>query len=71
MVIVRLIILFLTVITFPGLIFIAYTLFTAYYYRKTKKEFGGVTGDTAGYYLVFTEGLMLAVLALFLSLRIW
>lgn len=43
-------------------------LFTAYYYRKTKREFGGVTGDTAGYYLVFTEGLMVALLALFLSL---
>lgn len=26
-----------------------------YYYFKTKKEFGGVTGDTAGYLLLITE----------------
>lgn len=26
-----------------------------FYYFKTKKEFGGVTGDTAGYLLLITE----------------
>ena len=26
-----------------------------YYYRKTKKELGGITGDTAGYFVVICE----------------
>lgn len=33
-----------------------------YYYRKTKKELGGITGDTAGYFVTVCEGAM-AVMA--------
>ena len=31
-----------------------------YYYRKTKKELGGITGDTAGYFVVICETAILA-----------
>ena len=34
-----------------------------FYYFKTKKEFGGVTGDTAGYFLLLSERNALVVLA--------
>ncbi len=30
-------------------------IFTLYYYRLCRKNFGGVTGDTAGYYIVMLE----------------
>ncbi len=40
------------------------SLFFLYYRRKTTKEFGGVTGDTAGYYLSMNELLMVMGLAL-------
>lgn len=33
----------------------------AYYYYRTKKEFGGITGDTAGYFVVISEGVMMVV----------
>ena len=33
-----------------------------YYYRKTKKELGGIAGDTAGYFVTVCEGAM-AVMA--------
>ena len=36
-------------------VWIAFLLFTAYYAYITKKEFGGVTGDTAGYYVTAGE----------------
>lgn len=36
-------------------VWIAFLLFTAYYAYKTKKEFGGVTGDTAGYFVTAGE----------------
>ena len=40
-------------------------LFTVfYYYLKTKKEFGGVTGDTAGYFLVILEGSTLIAISI-------
>lgn len=34
-----------------------------YYYYRTRKELGGITGDTAGYYVVLCEGCMVAVIA--------
>lgn len=37
----------------------------AWYYRMTKREFGGITGDLAGYFLQICELAMLAVLAVF------
>lgn len=40
----------------------AYLVFF-YYYRRTKKELGGITGDTAGYFVVMCEGCMMAVAA--------
>lgn len=33
------------------------------YYRRTKREFGGITGDTAGYFVAVCEGCMMAVTA--------
>ncbi len=34
-----------------------------YYYRKTKRELGGITGDTAGYFVVLCESAMVFVAA--------
>lgn len=36
-----------------------------YYFYRSRKEFGGVTGDTAGCFIVLCEGCMMAVAALF------
>lgn len=39
-------------------------LFTfLYYYRRTKREFGGITGDTAGFFVVLCEGNMMLAAA--------
>ena len=38
-------------------------LTAVYYYLKTKKEFGGVTGDTAGFFLLILERNSLIVIA--------
>lgn len=38
-------------------------VFTFYYIRFTRADFGGVTGDTAGYFVVMGETLSLALLA--------
>lgn len=35
----------------------------AYYYRKTKKLLGGITGDTAGYFVLICEAAMLVAAA--------
>ena len=53
----------------PALAFFAgYTL---YYMFKTKKEFGGVTGDTAGMYVSVSEaGAVLAIAIMYLILRL-
>lgn len=40
----------------------AFFLF-AYYYFRTKKEFGGITGDTAGYFVLICEAGMMVVAA--------
>ena len=42
-----------------------------FYYFKTKKEFGGVTGDTAGYFVLVTELISLFGLAVCSFLKIW
>ena len=42
----------------------SFALFTLYYRYKTSKEFGGVTGDTAGYYVSMSETLALCVTAI-------
>ena len=36
----------------------------AYYYYRTRKEFGGITGDTAGYFVVLCEGCMMVAAAI-------
>lgn len=46
----------------------AMVVFT-YYYWKTKKELGGITGDTAGYFVVLCEGSMMVIAASINCLR--
>jgi len=41
-----------------------------FYYLKTKKEFGGITGDTAGYFVVIFEGASLTTMAIFEIVKI-
>ncbi len=41
----------------------ALALFTFWYKTKCEKEFGGVTGDTAGFYIVAGEAFLLVALA--------
>lgn len=36
-----------------------------YYYYRTRKELGGITGDTAGYFVVLCEGCMMIVISVF------
>ena len=36
----------------------------AYYYYRTKKEFGGITGDTAGYFVLICEASMMIAAAI-------
>ena len=40
----------------------AFLVFLYYYYR-TKKEFGGITGDTAGYFVLICEACMMITVA--------
>ena len=39
-----------------------------YYYYRSRKELGGVTGDTSGYFLVLCEGSMIVVAAVLCQL---
>ncbi len=36
----------------------------AYYFYRSKKEFGGITGDTSGYFILLCEGGIVAVAAI-------
>ena len=48
-----------------GGIAVAAALLTfAYYYYRSKKEFGGITGDTAGYFVTFCEGCVVVAAAI-------
>lgn len=40
-------------------------LFVLYYIWKTRKEFGGITGDTAGYFVVCLEIILTVVIAVY------
>ena len=40
-------------------VFLISVLFFGYYYKMSKKQFGGITGDLAGYFLQMAELLML------------
>lgn len=46
------------------------TLFTLYYRWKVYKEFGGITGDTAGYYVTMIELLLLLGVAITNMIRL-
>ncbi|MCM1049745.1 MAG: adenosylcobinamide-GDP ribazoletransferase [Clostridiales bacterium] len=41
-----------------------------YYFYKSRKEFGGVSGDTAGYFILLSEGCIMLVVA-FINIFIW
>lgn len=41
-----------------------------YYYRKTRKELGGITGDTAGYFVVISEGAIMLAAAVINTMMI-
>ena len=58
--------------SFPaGLIVAAAAVLTlVYYYYRSRKEFGGVTGDTAGFFVLLCEGCIL-VIAAFIEIFIW
>ncbi len=54
-----------------GLIVAAAAVLTlAYYFYGSRKEFGGVTGDTAGYFVLLCEGCIVAAAA-FIDVFIW
>ncbi|RAZ93197.1 adenosylcobinamide-GDP ribazoletransferase, partial [Klebsiella oxytoca] len=57
---------------FPaGLIVAAAAVLTlVYYYYRSRKEFGGVTVDTAGFFVLFCEG-CIVVVAAFIDIFIW
>ncbi|MBR6451244.1 MAG: adenosylcobinamide-GDP ribazoletransferase [Lachnospiraceae bacterium] len=44
-------------------VLVSFALFTVWYARKMKKEFGGVSGDTAGYFVTASEIVAAIVLA--------
>ena len=48
---------------FAGIIAAAAFLAFACYYVRTKRELGGITGDTAGYFVLICEGSMMAAAA--------
>ena len=47
-----------------GVAALAAVLTFAYYYYRSKKEFGGITGDTAGYFVTLCEGAIVVTTAL-------
>ena len=49
---------------YTGVILAVFALFTVYYLLMTKKNFGGVTGDTAGYYVTMGEVLAVCAMAI-------
>lgn len=52
-----------------GIIVVAVAFLTfAYYYKRTKKELGGITGGTAGYFILICEGSMMLATA---AMNIW
>ena len=47
-----------------GIAVAAELLTFGYYYWRSKKEFGGITGDTAGYFVTLCEGCVVAAVAI-------
>lgn len=52
--------------SFPAGLIVAATAVSAlvYYFYKSEKEFGGVTGDTAGYFVLLCEGCIVVAAAI-------
>ena len=48
---------------FGSIVFAGALLTYLYYYLRTKKEFGGITGDTEGYFVLVCEGVSAFLLA--------
>lgn len=57
------VLIWLNIIAGACLILVSLAVFI-YYYAKTKKELGGITGDTAGFFVVVVETSMAIVLAI-------
>ena len=53
-----------TSLVMGGIAAVAALLTFAYYYWRSKKEFGGITGDTAGYFVTLCEGCVVVVAAI-------
>ncbi|MDE7176561.1 MAG: adenosylcobinamide-GDP ribazoletransferase [Lachnospiraceae bacterium] len=58
--------------SFPAGLIVAATAVSAfvYYFYKSRKEFGGITGDTAGYFVLLCEG-CIVVAAAMIDVFIW
>ncbi len=53
-----------TSLVMGGIAALAALLTFAYYYWRSKKEFGGITGDTAGYFVTLCEGCVVVAVAI-------
>ena len=51
-------------IFYGAVVLVAFALYTLYYHYKVYKEFGGVTGDTAGFFLTTSEVVSAVMLAI-------
>ena len=51
-------------IFYGTVVLVAFALYTLYYRYKVYKEFGGVTGDTAGFFLTTSEVVSAVMLAI-------
>lgn len=49
---------------------VALCLFSLYFKYKCKKEFGGITGDCSGYFIVMGETIVMIILAIFSLIKI-
>lgn len=49
---------------------VALFLFSLYFKHKCEKEFGGITGDCSGYFIVMGETIVMLILAVFSLVRI-
>ena len=50
-------------VIFPVTLAVVYAIYTLYYRHMVIRSFGGVTGDTAGYYVVGSEIAAVAAIA--------
>ena len=51
-------------VVYTGVIVVVFTVFALFYKRMTIREFGGVTGDTAGYFVVAGQTVAIDAIAL-------